>query len=111
MEIQEQRQGAVTVIKPRGPLCAQDADQFKSLALSVMERSLGRFVVDASDIAYLDSRGLEVLRETSDKLADSGRALRLCAANETVREVLEITDLSQYFEHFADVGAAIRSFL
>lgn len=111
MEIQESRQGAVTVIKPRGPLCAQDADQFKQLALSVMERSLGRFVVDASDVPYLDSRGLEVLKETTDKLFESGRALRLCAANETVREVLEVTDLSQHFEHFSDVSAAVRSFL
>lgn len=111
MDIQEQRQGAVTVLKPRGPLCAQDADQFKARAMSVIERSLGRFVVDASDIPYVDSRGLEVLKETTDKLADSGRALRLCAANDTLREILEVTDLSQNFEHFSDVNSAVRSFL
>lgn len=111
MEIQETRQGAVTVIKPRGPLCAQDAEQFRQLAMGVLDRSLGRFVIDASDVAYLDSRGLEVLKETTDRLAESGRVLRLCAANETVREVLEITDLSQFFEHYSDVGAAVRSFL
>jgi anti-anti-sigma factor len=111
LEIQEQRQGAVTVLKPRGPLCAQDADQFKQRALSVLDKSLGRFVVDASDVPYLDSRGLEVLKETSDKLSEGGRALRLCAANETVREILELTDLSQHFEHFSDVGSAVRSFL
>ncbi len=29
MEIQEQRQGAVTVIKPIGPLVGNDAEEFK----------------------------------------------------------------------------------
>ncbi len=111
MEINEQRQGAVTVLKPAGPLCAQDADQFKQRISEVMSRSLGRFVVDASEIAYVDSRGLEVLKETTDELSESGQALRLCGANETVREVLELTRLSELFEHYSDVTSAVRSFL
>lgn len=111
MEILEQPQGAVTVLKPRGPLCGQDAEQFKQRAQSVMDRSLGRFVIDASDIPYLDSRGLEVLKEATDTLAERGRALRLCGANETVREVLELTDIAQHFEYFADTTSAVRSFL
>ena len=111
MEIHEQRQGAVTVIKPKGALCASDADQFKQRVQGTLERTLGRFVIDVSEVPYLDSRGLEVLKETTDELAASGRALRLCAANETVREVLELTDLSQYFEYYQDANSAVRSFL
>ena len=33
------------------------------------------------------------------------------AANKTVREVLELTELAALFEHFEDVGSAARSFL
>lgn len=111
MEIQEQRQGAVTVLKPMGALAQGDADQFKSLAAGVVVRSLGRIVVDASAVAYVDSRGLEVLVEITDELSQGGRALRLCGTNETVREVLELTDLADRFEHFEDVTSAVRSFL
>lgn len=111
MEIQEQRQGAVTVLKPTGPLCAQDADQFRQRVVEVMNKSLGRFVVDASEIPFVDSRGLEVLKEATDELSESGQALRLCGANETLREVLEVTDLSGLFEHYSDVNSAVRSFL
>jgi anti-sigma B factor antagonist len=111
MEIHEQRQGAVTVLRPVGPLCAQDADQLKQLVTEVMSRSLGRFVVDASEVPFVDSRGLEVLKETTDELAESGQALRLCGANETVREVLELTSLAEFFEHYTDVNSAVRSFL
>ena len=111
MDIQEQRQGAVTVLKPQGPLVAQDADQFQVSLTAVLATSLGRFVVDASEIPYVDSRGLEVLKEATEQLSDSGQALRLCGANETVREVLDLTDLSRLFEHYQDVNSAVRSFL
>lgn len=111
MEITEQRQGAVTVVKPQGPLSGQDADQFHQRIREVMERSLGRFVVDCSEIPFVDSRGLEVLKESTEQLEGGGQALRLCGCNETLREVFEITDLAKLFEHYQDVGSAVRSFL
>lgn len=111
MEITESRQGAVTVVRPQGPLAGGDAEQFKGHIAETLTRCLGRLVVDASGIAYVDSRGLEVLVDASDELAQGGRALRLCAANETLREVLGLTGLDERFEHFEDVTAAVRSFL
>ncbi len=111
MEIHEQRQGAVTIVKPQGPICGDDADQFGRAVGDVMVRSLGRFVVDASAVAYLDSRGLESLVTLTDDMTQSGRALRLCGANETVREVLDLTGLADRFEHYEDINTAVRSFL
>jgi anti-anti-sigma factor len=111
MDISEQRQGAVTVLKPQGPLAAADAEQFQGRMNETLTSSLGRFVVDASEIPYLDSKGLEVLLEATERLAESGQALRLSGANETVREVLDLTDLSKLFEHYQDVNSAVRSFL
>ncbi|MAE66190.1 MAG: hypothetical protein CMJ18_18120 [Phycisphaeraceae bacterium] len=111
MEIQEQRQGAVSVIKPVGPLSADDAERFKECLVEVLDRSLGRFVVDVSAVAYVDSTGLEALVDVTEMLAESGHALKLCAANETLREVLDLTDLSKMFESFEDVNSAVRSFL
>jgi anti-sigma B factor antagonist len=111
MEIQESRHGAVTVIKPCGPLVMGDAEQFKARLDEVMERSLGRMIVDAGGVAYVDSKGLEALVAATDSLAQSGRALRLCGASETLREVLELTGLNGRFEHYDDVNIAVRSFL
>ncbi len=111
MEITENRHGAVTVVKPMGPLVGPDGERFKAHLTDVIARSLGRFVVDASAVPLIDSRGLEVLVELADGLSDSGQALRLCGAGETLREVLELTDLSRHFEHYDDVNTAVRSFL
>lgn len=111
MEIEEQRKGAVTVLKPKGPLSQEDVDQFHQRVITVMGDTLGRFVVDASAIPFVDSCGLEVLHDIGEELSQSGNALRLCGVNETVREVLELTELSALFEHYVDANAAVRSFL
>jgi anti-anti-sigma factor len=111
MEIQEQSQGAVTVIKPMGPLIEPDADQFKTRAMEVASKNLGRLVIDASAVAFLDSRGIEVLADVTEELAQSGRALKLCGTNATVRSVLELTGWSDAFEYFDDVNMGVRSFL
>ncbi|MFN0011779.1 MAG: STAS domain-containing protein [Phycisphaerales bacterium] len=111
MQIEQNRQGAVTIIRPIGALVGPDADAFKAVLSEAMSKSLGRLVVDASAVPWADSRGLEVLVEASDELAHSGQMLKLCGAGETLREVLEITDLAAGFEHFHDATTAVRSFL
>jgi len=111
MKIQESKQGAVTVLKPAGPLIQTDAAEFRTVASRLMETSLGRFVVDLSAIPYVDSLGLETLVDVTEQLSASGQSLKLCAANKTLREVLNLAGVASLFEHFDDVNTAIRSFL
>src|SRR5437763_9427606 len=111
MKITEQRQGAVTVLKPEGPLTEPDVPAFKQKLLETLNTSLGRFVVDVSAIPFIDSLGLEALVDVTEEMGKSGQVLRLCAANKTIREVLELTDLASQFDHFEDTNTAIRSFL
>ena len=111
MEIQQQSQGAVTVLKPVGPLVAQDADLFRGRAMEAAKGALGRLVLDASAMPYLDSRGIEVLMDVTDELSGGGRVLKLCGLNATVKEVLDLTGTAESFEYFNDLTAAVRSFL
>jgi anti-anti-sigma factor len=111
MALKEQKCGAVHILRPEGPLKGADAEQFKDRLIQLMTASLGRCVVDASAIQFVDSKGLEALVDANDAMVDTGQSLKLCGANETVRLVLELTELSPRFEHFADVNAAVRSFL
>ncbi len=111
MEIKEQKQGAVTVLKPQGPLAHEDADALKEKALEAIKRNFGRVVVDGTAISYVDSRGLEALTDVNDEMATSGRCLKLCGLNETVREVLDLTELAPQFDLYEDTNTAVRSFL
>jgi len=111
MRITEQRQGAVTVLKPEGPLVGADAEQVREHVGGLVARTMGRLVLDMSGVAYVDSAGLEALVALTEDMGASGHALKLCATNKTVREAMELTDLANQFDHFDEVGNAVRSFL
>jgi anti-sigma B factor antagonist len=111
MKIVETKQGAVTVIKPTGPLTQADATEFKNTAMKALESNLGRILVDVSAIPFVDSMGLEALYDVTEEMTKSGQMLKLCAENKTLREVLNLTGISPLFEHFDDVNTAVRSFL
>ncbi|MFG0294248.1 MAG: STAS domain-containing protein [Phycisphaerales bacterium JB065] len=111
MQIQQYQHGAVTVLKPEGPLVGDDADLFRARTQSTMRSSFGRMVIDACGVPYVDSKGLEALNDLSDEMSKAGQPLRICSATETVREVFVLTNLDRLFEHFEDVGSAVRSFL
>jgi anti-anti-sigma factor len=111
MQIDEQRQGAVTVLRPKGPLIEADAGVLAQAGSTALAKSLGRVVLDAADVPYADSKGLEALLDLSEKSQAGGQCLRLAAAGETLREVLQLTGLDAEFEFYADVQTAVRSFL
>lgn len=111
MDIVESREGAVTIVKPMGPLALGDADEFRRRVEDVRLRSLGRFVIDCSAVAYADSQGLEALLSSTESLSDAGQSLRLCCVNDTLREVFELTEIGGLFEYYQDVNTGVRSFL
>ncbi len=111
MQIDTQKGGAVTVLSPRGPLIQDDAGQFGERLDEALRQSMGRLVIDAAEVPYLDSRGLEHLADAAIQLQDTGQTLRLSNANETLRTVFEITELAARFDHYQDTHAAVRSFL
>lgn len=111
MEIQEQRQGAVVVIRPNGPLTGEDAILVKRRLEEAIQQNLGRVVLDAAAIPYADSQGLEVLVDLTERLEQTGRALKLSGVGETLREALELVGWAEAFEFYQDVQSAVRSFL
>ena len=111
MRIEEQRHGAVTVVKPEGPLIGSDAEALATKLSDVRVASMGRMALDMSATPYVDSEGLAALVKATESMGSSGQVLRLCGVNETIREVLELTELSSLFDHYKDANSAVRSFI
>ncbi len=111
MKIEQHKHGAVSVVKPVGPLAGEDGGAVRDLLLELRGRSLGRMLLDLSAVPLVDSQGLESLLDVTEELAMSGHALKVCGVREIVREVLELTELAPSFELFDDVSSAVRSFL
>ena len=111
MKIVELRQGAVTVLKPAGPLIQSDAALLREQLLRESSANLGRVVLDMSEVPFIDSAGLEAMLDVTEQMTQSGQTLKLCGANKNVREIMTLTDIAPLFDHFEDVTTAVRSFL
>jgi len=107
----EQRHGAVSVIKPDGPCIQEQAEALSNAALPKVRPQMGRVVIDMSSSAYIDSIGLETLLDVAEEMDKCGKILRLAAVSATVREVLDLTGLTNRFEFHEDTNMAVRSFL
>lgn len=110
MKIEERRHGAVLIVRPDGPVAGDDADAFTGAVLDQISTQAGRLVIDASAIAFIDSRGLESLVTLGERVSSTGRTLKLSGLNDTVREVFELTEVADLFEYYETAGAAARSF-
>lgn len=112
MRIEQNRHGAVTVVRPLGPLSNKgDASLLAAEIDEVVKHTLGRFVLDASEVTFIDSYGLEALVDISDGLGETGKSFRICGVCETLREVFAITEVAPRFQQYEDVQTAVRSFL
>lgn len=112
MEIVEQTHGAVLLLKPQGALAgADEASAFKKRLVEAATKALGRVVVDASAVPFVDSAGLEAIADLAEQFTDDGRALKLLSPTPTVREVLSLTGWLDSVEVYDDVNVAVRSYL
>jgi len=111
MQIEEKKCGAVTVLRPDGPMVGEDAETVKGRLRVAIRQNLGRVILDLTEVPFADSRALEVLVEVNEELGTCGQTLKLCQLNDTVREVLDLTGLGNQFEQYDEVNAGVRSFL
>jgi|GEM_PF-346303 len=111
MTFDQQSIGAVTVLRPVGPVAnAEDATQFQEQSTNLVRSSLGRFVLDATELSYVDSAGLEALVDIAEQLNAFGQALKICAMGETLAETIRVTQTAGSFEPFDQVQDAVRSY-
>ncbi|NOX59995.1 MAG: STAS domain-containing protein [Planctomycetes bacterium] len=111
MSLEEKRVGTVDVLTPGGPIVDEDAEELIAAMTEKLEQPNPRFVVSMGKVAYIDSRGIEGLVDSSVKLQERGGRLRLTDVTSTCREVLELTGQAKRLDFFDTLQDAVRSFL
>lgn len=105
-----EKQGAVTVVRPVGPLTVAQVEEFRDGALGKVGQGRPMVVVDMHETPLLDSAGLEALVEVRDRLEARGGAVKLAAVNALCGDILRVTGVGLKFEQFGLVKSAIGSF-
>ena len=111
MKVERRRVGTVDVCAPLDALVDEGAVEFGDALTTCLKGVNPRVVVDMSEVGYMDSVALEVLLDAADELAERSAQFKLAGVTPTCREIVELTGLSDRFQFFEDVDAAVRSYL
>ncbi len=97
----------VVVVHPPEELGGDQSDVFADHVSDMGHRNV---VLDLDDTETLDSKGLEAVLETQDRLRARGGNVKLATTNPVNRKILEISRLDQQLELFDSVVDAVKSF-
>jgi anti-sigma B factor antagonist len=73
------------------------ADALEEVLDGAIRDSVGAFVIDLSDLDFLESTGLHVLQRARARLGREDRALAIVCPQGPVRRVFELSGLSELF--------------
>jgi anti-sigma B factor antagonist len=77
---------------------------------SYIEKGFNKFVIDLSDLRFMNSVGLNFLLSMMKNSEKSGGELAVANANEQILGLLEITKLKQLFNLKPSVETALQEF-
>lgn len=110
MDIEQRIEGSITIVSPHQKLDTATAPVAGQAFANLIDQGVQRIVVDFSDVPYISSAGLRVLLLTAKQLRAKGGELRVCALNDTVQEVFEISGFNTLLQVFVSPADALREF-
>ncbi|HKC08493.1 MAG TPA: anti-sigma factor antagonist [Methylomirabilota bacterium] len=111
MDIEVTRSAAITVIVPRGDLDMAAADQMKRVLTGLVNEGSVKLLVDLGSVGYIDSSGMGALVATLKHARTAGGDLRLCALQDDVRAIFEMTRLIKAVTIHGTRGEALAAWV
>lgn len=109
MQIEVTQSQGVAVVVPSGDLDMGATDQVRQVLTELIEKGQLRLVMDLAGVAYIDSSGLGALVAAMKQAKAAGGNLKLCALQDDVRSIFEMTRLIKVLSVHATRQEAVAS--
>ena len=107
---QVHQDGSVSVLCVQGKLILGEASNaFRSAVEEILKSGNQRIVVNFQDVPYADSAGVGALAVNFSNVRAAGGSLALAGTQKAVRDVLELTRLTDLIPLYDNEGEAVRS--
>ena len=110
MEIKVKQREKVTIAIPIGDIDALTAKEVAAFLGNQLGEGENQLVADLSQVGYMSSAGLRALLATLKEARHQRGDFRLAAAQDNVRQVLEMSGFSGIFQVFPTAEEAVASF-
>ena len=92
-----------------GPLDARSVGAFKTSIEGLQKRGVTRYILDLSDVKYVNSTGLSYLINLSESLGQGRSAVTLVGLQPKVKIVFDTMGVTDFFKAAPSVEAAVKA--
>jgi anti-sigma B factor antagonist len=112
MQIDEQLNGEVTIVKVTGDITLNKGGDviLKDKINSLLQQGRKKLLLDLGGVSYVDSAGLGQLVQVKVTAGRSSADLRLLNITKRLKDLLVVTRLSTVFDSYENEAEAIASF-
>ena len=98
LEVKTNELNDVVVVELLGNLDTNTAPKAEAEINTWLEKGAKKMVINLEQTNYVSSAGLRIFLATAKKMTASGGAVKLCAPNEVVQEILDISGFSSILD-------------
>ena len=110
MTVTEENDNDVSIIAIDGRLDAGSSKRVLASVRELLKRNRLNIILDMSGVAFIDSAGVGILLASYRAVDAKGGALKICAIQNQVERVFNMTRLAGFFEIFDDRVSAVKDF-
>ncbi len=109
MKFETQDYNDISVVQLKGEIDTEVTDAFAETVTGLISAQKKGIVLDMSEVAFIDSEGLEKMLWAKDYCDENNSQLRVCGLNQTCSKILEITRLENEFSKYNELADAVKS--
>lgn len=110
MDIQRRSEGDITILNLRGHLDLTSSSALKEASMEVLNSEARKMILNMDKVDYINSSGLGALVSILKEVRNSQGAMRLTNLAPIVREIFDLTQLTDLFEIYQDEKQALSGF-
>ena len=110
MPIATKQNGRTVVLVPDSSITWRTQPELKEALDELSANGQKQIIIDLSNVREISGYGLGLLASRCGRLRREAGDIKLANASESVRKLLEMTNLDALFEQFDSADSAIRSF-
>jgi anti-sigma B factor antagonist len=108
MEINQREHQDVNIVDLEGKMDTITATEAEKYFNRLIDQGAKKVLLNFAHLDFITSSGLRVLLATSQALHDAGGELCICAVNDTVRRVFEISGFTAFLHICDDESEALQ---
>ena len=99
----------IKVIQPQGIFNNQNGSKLRQEVEEILAADIKTILINFQDVTVMDSSGFSALLMTLKAVRQENCRLVLCAINEQIKMIFDMTNTNQFFEVLPDQAAFIST--